>query len=174
MAAGVEEMRGCQQCWARLSTLCFWGCLQAGVSEHRWDGPATTLQAQPPGTHAYLHTGPFSQHRLRWRKVLVAQLESGGRDSSGTREAGGVISPCCSGYRPAGRDCLAEILLLNQPQASSWVAVAMSSPPLGKPPHPGELPQGTLKMNTGLSRADLTLAGNLMLPALHKCLTKIH
>lgn len=74
MAAGVEEMRGCQRCWARLSTLCFWGCLQAGVSEHRWDGPATTLQAQPPGTHAYLHTGPFSQHRLRWRKVLVAQL----------------------------------------------------------------------------------------------------
>lgn len=77
-------------------------------------------------------------------------------------------------YRPAGRDHLAELLLLNQPQASSWGAVAMSSPLLGEPPPPGELPQGTLKTNTGLSRADLTLAGNLMLPALHKSTIQIH
>lgn len=132
---------------------------------------AAPLRAEAEGCMCFRLQLNFSQHGLRWGKVLAAQLEAAGRQQW-DGEAGGAVSPCWLQASGEGWSCRAPAF--KSAPGSSWGAVAMSSPLLGQPFRPGELPQGTLKTNIGLSRADLTLAGNLMLPALHKSTIKIH
>lgn len=79
---------------------------------------------------------------------------------------------CCSGQKPVGREHPAGIPPPTQPGADDN-AHQSTEQLAATEPSPWELPQSILKVNKRASRPDLTLAGNLLLPAPHKVQQKL-